>query len=495
MNTNKMQNIFLRTILLLLILVGFKGQCQHFYIEKTPRDSAINALLQIKSNIEEVHPNPYHSMPKAHIDFTINAAIKELPDSLNEIELYRLLLPFVNQYNDGHIQLKCPFGKFINQAINMDKGIFPLTLYELNGSSFVKHSIFDSIVKPGYHLISIDNVSIDTIIKKYSRYKFGDNLQIRKRKAIEDFTVLAYFDGGSRESYTIGYKKDCYSEVQHTRIPAAKKEDIVRYNQSYTPSSPKKYFSNPVIKMDQLIYLQIHPKRRIALLTLPCFDVSTSMEQEYANKIDSAYQYLLSHGIDTLLIDIRENQGGRDFPGTHILKHMATRSYSYGDALMKVSTHQQKLYKEILKEKLSDSLYIKSTEYHNFFLRKHGELFALNRDTTQEAKPEDLYTGKTFLLIGKKTFSAAVSFAAVCKCYQFATLIGEETDGQLVTYTSLIPTPIPIQGIWFGVAHRKVINACASNSPGGLKPDVLVKPTHESFLSDFDEVIEFILKK
>lgn len=472
--------------------IVFMGYCQDVSQKEYSKDSVVNVLGEIRLYIEEVHPNPYHSTTKSYIDSVIGLEAMILPDSLSEKELYELILPIVNSYNDGHIQVKCQFGKYINKAINENKGIFPLTLYQLNDNVYVKLSVFDSIVKPGYQLLSIDYVSIDSIINEYSKYKSGDNLEIRRRKVVEDFTVLDYFTNNGKESYTIGFQKG-NSEILYAELPSAKMIDIIEFNKSYSPPKKKKHFSNSLIKMDEFIYFQVHPKRSIALLTLPSFAIDNGIEQEYGNKIDSIFHYLSSQNIDTLLIDIRENQGGRDYSGMCILKYIATSDYSYGQAIMKTSTHQQNLYREILEKELSDSLYLKGKEYYNYFLRKYGDVFSLESNSLQKSKPEDLFKGKVFVLIGEKTYSAAVSFAAVCKCYGFATLIGEETDGQMVSYTSLVPVHLSIPCIQFGVAHRKVVNPCADSSFGGLKPDILINKSNKNHLANIDEIIEFIL--
>ncbi|MEY1639252.1 S41 family peptidase [Tenuifilum osseticum] len=483
--------IFSKLILILYsIIFSFTiksyGQKQDY-----SKNEVIKVLDEIRSSIEVVHPNPYHSTSKQNIDSIQKSLVQNLPDQLSEIELYKVLLPIVNSFNDGHIQLPCPFGKYLNKGLNNGKGLFPFTLYQNNDDVFIKISVFDEIVKPGYQLVSIDNKSIGSIIDDYSRYKHSDNLVIRKSKVVDDFTALDFFANRGKDSYLIGYKRSKNDSVQFCTINSAKIKDIIKFNRSYKPNNTE-YFSNSIIKLPNLIYLQLHPSKNVALLTLPSFDISKDQELVYKEKIDSVFSILNARKIDTLLIDIRNNEGGRDYPSLCILDYIATNDYSMGKAYLKRSLHQKKLYEEILKEELSDSSYLKSPEYNNYFLTNDGSIVELDSSAIK-VKNRVKYNGKVFVLIGSKTFSAALTFASTCKCYNFATLIGEETFGRTSTYTSLVPIQLSIPNITLMVAHRMVKNACSQGFNYGLTPDIEIKRTHDDYLNGKDSVIEYFL--
>jgi|GEM_PF-1695528 len=477
--------------LLLFFNLPFKSNGQDFVVYS--KNDVKKVLDEIRLSIEEVHPNPYHSISKKEIDSLYRLSVLNLPDSLTEVELYKLLLPLVNSYNDGHIQLTCPFGKFINNGINENKGIFPFTLYQIDDGIFIKISVFDEIVKPGYQLISIDNIGIDNIINDYSKFKFGDNLTIRKRKAVEDFMALDFLVNSGKESYLIGYKKTANDSTHFCTVNAAKMDDIIKFNSSFSPPQSIDYFLKSTIKLQNLVYLQLHPSMKVALLTLPSFDVSADLEKEYNQKIDSIFEYLKVAKIDTLLIDIRGNGGGQDFPSQFILNYIASKDYCWGKAYFKRSSHQKRLYENMLKDKLSDSSYIRSSEYYNYFTANDGEIIELDSSVEKSKDEEFLYKGKVFVLISKDTYSAAITFAAICQCFNFATIIGEETYGRTSTYTSLVPIYLSIPSLKFGVAHRMVINSCSKGFNIGLKPDIVIPRTHASYLTGKDDVIEYIL--
>jgi len=491
MNKYKYIFTFLSIELLLSFSLSFEsnGQDLDVYL----RNDVVKVLDEIRLSIEEVHPNPYHSISKNTVDSLFRLSKLNLPESLTEVELYKLLLPLVNSYNDGHIQLTCPFGKFINKGINENKGIFPFTLYHINDSVYIRLSIFNEIIKPGYQVLSIDGVGIDSIISSYSKYKFGDNLTNRKRKAIDDFTAIDFLLNGGKESYLIGYKKSPEDSVHFYTVKSAKMEDIIRFNNSFEPQIIN-YFLNSSIKLQSLVYLQEHPNKKIALLTLPSFEVSSELEKEYRQKIDSVFEYLKVKKIDTLLIDVRGNGGGRDFPSECILNHIASKDYCWGKAYLKRSAHQKKLYEIILKDELSDSTYTNSQDYNDYFTSNDGEIIELDSSIEKGKNEEFLYKGKVFVLIDKNTFSAAITFAAICQCFDFATLVGEETYGRTSNYTSLVPVSLSIPTLSLGIAHRIVINPCSKGFDNGLNPDIAIKRTHSSYLNGKDDVIEFILK-
>lgn len=462
------------------------------------KNAVLTVFNEIKQSVEDIHPNPYHSISKEKVNVLFSQISRNLPDSILEEDFYRLLMPVVNSYNDGHIQLTVPLGKFANKKIGEGKGIFPFTLCQVNDSVFVRLSVFDEVVKPGYQLISIDNIPIDSVINNYSNFKFGDNLEIRKRKALDDFTAVDLFVNSGKDSYTVGYKKYAADSIRFCNVKSAKKDDIIKFNQSYIPQNIV-YFSKPIFKLQNLIYLQQHSNRSIALLTLPSFAVSQVSEElasQYKQKIDSVFQHLKDSKIDTLLIDIRRNDGGDDFASECILKHIASKNYKGGrQAFMKRSRQQQMLYEQMLKQELSDSMFVKSSSYRNFFKTKEGDIIELKGGKAKKAPSNTLYKGKVFVLIGNQTFSAAVTFAAITQCNRFATLVGEETDGRTSCYTSRVPVNLSIPTIQFGVAHRLVVNACSKGFNRGLKPDIEVRKSLNSYLKGKDDVVEYFLNR
>lgn len=92
-----------------------------------------------------------------------------------------------------------------------------------------------------------------------------------------------------------------------------------------------------------------------------------------------------------------------------------------------------------------------------------------------------LFTGKFYLLVNEKNYSAAESFAVFCKNTGFAQLVGTPTGGDGVGFTPSIYA-LPNTGICFRFSSILGLNTDGtSNEEHGTTPDVLVGENENSY--------------
>ena len=108
------------------------------------------------------------------------------------------------------------------------------------------------------------------------------------------------------------------------------------------------------------------------------------------------------------------------------------------------------------------------------------------------------FKGKTYVLVGGKTFSAGSSFALFCK-NQGITLIGEERGGGYYTQTGGYP-------ILYTLPHSKIkillsfvrISRFAKDETvkkgSGILPDVEIRLTPKDLIEGKDSQLDYILK-
>jgi C-terminal processing protease CtpA/Prc len=80
------------------------------------------------------------------------------------------------------------------------------------------------------------------------------------------------------------------------------------------------------------IILEENPVTKTAILTIKSFDtalVQAMYKQSFQPVIDSVFMQLKSQGIQNLLLDLRDNQGGDFEPGRHLLSYLITTSTAY----------------------------------------------------------------------------------------------------------------------------------------------------------------------
>jgi C-terminal processing protease CtpA/Prc len=103
------------------------------------------------------------------------------------------------------------------------------------------------------------------------------------------------------------------------------------------------------------------------------------------------------------------------------------------------------------------------------------------------------FKGRAFVLISQATASAAMDFAAAIKCFNIATLVGQETRDTPVSYGDSLSFDLPNSGLLLYVPHKYFIGACSKPDGHGVIPDYEVKQKPQDSAKGVDTVLEFTL--
>ena len=130
-------------------------------------------------------------------------------------------------------------------------------------------------------------------------------------------------------------------------------------------------------------------------------------------KIDSIFNEISMLKIDTLIIDVSDNGGGNSKVGELIINYIYNRNYLGYGKKFKFSSD----FKKIAKEKgYYDDSYDTLME---------GEIMANKPWKKRISVADKSFLGKTYILVGKNTFSSAIMFATIILDNAIATIVGE----------------------------------------------------------------------
>jgi C-terminal processing protease CtpA/Prc len=125
-----------------------------------------------------------------------------------------------------------------------------------------------------------------------------------------------------------------------------------------------------------------------------------------------------------------------------------------------------------------------------------AEIGSLVTEEVHFKKPKDnplCFSGRQFVLTGRTTFSSANCFASAIKCFNIATLIGEETGGTTTSYGDCLYFYLPNSNLRFDVAHKYFVEACGKSDGRGVIPDYEVNQKPEDTARGVDTVLQFTL--
>jgi len=124
---------------------------------------------------------------------------------------------------------------------------------------------------------------------------------------------------------------------------------------------------------------------------------------------------------------------------------------------------------------------------------KNGDIISIELPVQPPADNPFRFTGRTFVLISARSFSASTVFASIVKCATIATLIGQETGDPTTLYADSIEFQLPHSTLQAWVASKLLV--CAGGKPDGrgVTPDYEVKQKPEDTAKSIDTVMQFTL--
>ena len=101
--------------------------------------------------------------------------------------------------------------------------------------------------------------------------------------------------------------------------------------------------------------------------------------------------------------------------------------------------------------------------------------------------------GKLYVLIGRRTFSAAVMFANQLQMQTDAIFVGEATSQGPVFYGQPYLIELPNSKLIIGISSNHTIGGIPFDNRKSIEPDIKIEYTIEDFLNKKDPIIEKVL--
>jgi C-terminal processing protease CtpA/Prc len=211
--------------------------------------------------------------------------------------------------------------------------------------------------------------------------------------------------------------------------------------------------------------------------------------------VDSVFEDLSKRqGIQNLIIDIRNNEGG-DNTGDYILSYITSKTIGCDDPDRACYRYQS----------IPDSLLPYLTTWDNSFKKpKDPAKFKLNEiglfEAISESQPCDYikpksngFKKRTFLLTNAKNSSAGFEMARNYKTAKLGKIIGETTGGsqQGINGGEFFFLTLPNSG--FEIDLPLIYNYHAQKEDKGIDPDYEVKPTQIDIYKNIDTQLQFVL--
>ncbi|MEM9919024.1 MAG: S41 family peptidase [Bacteroidota bacterium] len=393
-------------------------------------------LTELANSLTSKHPKPY--------EFISKEAFWQMVESKKEMISAETTYPaFIWMCSEIVASIGCGHTNMI--YFNQESKVLPTELMMPLDAQLVEGRLFvtepytnKGILSVGDEISAINGIDIETI--KAGIYKHissdGYNLSGKQMQFNGFFSFYIPYYLGFPTSYEVNTNKQSEA-IRLQQLDNWRFEPISLY-----PSNCRDAFCAEILE-----------DKKTAMLTINTFYFEGRSEK-FFNFLENSFNDFRQKDIQSLVIDLRKNGGGRSSNAFQLLRYFAKNNFTYFDA---------------------------ATDY--------------NALMKEEVAPfENAFGGKVYILTSNANFSSVNHFLSVVKQYGWATMVGEETGS---TYTCNDDSEYYKLG-HTGISIRNATRTFATTADDfptnrGILPDHHVVQTITDYQNAKDAVLEYTL--
>jgi hypothetical protein len=451
---------FFQYITLLLIGIFASGQSQ-----KIPPAQLLEDYNLFKNVLLRAHPNPYRFYDSMALESEWDSFSPLLKDSLNPVQFFQVISSMMSMVGEAHS------GIDISQDIKNEMGqngkLLPFDLHFQDTKAYILEDWTNGPkTHVGHELISINGKSIEEIMNRIDSIScigtgYNRSRIYRKLSHKRNFALSYYLYVGQPQSYLIEYKIDGTDEIKASVVEGIKADFEVSLLQISPESTPP-------------YSLKIDHAKNLAILKITTFAhfIIDYKIKDYLKFYKKSFEQISASNINNLVIDIRDNRGGQELLGGHLLSYFMNQPLQI----------QKSVFTQDLKYQFLDSLNILHHPFKEKNFTKVDSGYALKKHDIITAIPpqKKRFNGNVFILVNGNCFSACNIFAALADFHQLGTIIGEETGGNYPDtdgyFGVIFKLPNSGLGVQFRLWHLKTAVEQV-NYGRGVLPGVPVQPS------------------
>ena len=401
---------------------------------------ALKADLRfVHNNLEKRHPGLYRYMTKSALDRFFDSVEHVITGPMTAQEFFRLLTLLHSRIRNGHTMF-LP-GDSAMAWFNHSAGLLPLGVYFENGKlTIVENYAADSTLQAGSELLSINGQSVSSVMEQLLARQVRDGYNRTYPLWILNHYFAAYYNFvfGQPAEFSLGLRSGTGEEYTMRVTPLSR--DSIRYYRQMRYAA-----QYPPDKEGQGIVLEEEKEKNLAVLTVKSFDpdvLRALYHQDYKQQFDSVFTQISRHQVSSLILDLRDNQGGDFSPARALLS----------------------------------------------FLVLHPSRFLLDGNEACIIQPRvNHFRGRLFVLMNGGSFSSTAIVCACLKRDRRALFIREETGGNPhVISGDPAELVLPRTRIKAEISTTVYRITAGPNDGHGVLPDYPIRPTIAEILAGKD---------
>jgi hypothetical protein len=480
---------FRSAVLAGIFLLGFSGgamaQKSFTSLPKIAPEPLREDLILLKKILEANHPSLYWYTPKDSMDAYFENALNSITDSLDEVQFKNKLAYVISKIRCGHTTVR--FSKsYSKKAIRYRYPLFPLYLKAWDDSLVVISSMMprDPIFKRGTIITGINGMTnrhlLDTLFQYMSTDGYSDNYKnlVLSGNFPAWYKTILGVDSSYQISYIDSMGKEAMTTIRNFS-PAMALDTSKRIR-------PEILFNVVKPSRRQLRKAGLLAERSMVIDTpssTAIIRLSTFTGGRLRGFFRRSFRTLQKQKVQNLVIDLRDNGGGKVRNSILLAKYLSDHPFKVGDSVVAIS------------RKFKYGRYIKPSWIYwlamNFGAHKLDDgLIHLTYYETKEFEPakKDHFNGNVYLLQGGLSFSATTMFLSYLKGQPNVKLVGEETGGGYYGNSAMhIPTiKLPNTGLQVSLPMYRLVMDANRPKGHGIMPDIEIDPSSQAIKKGVD---------
>ncbi len=423
-------------------LIFAQKTCNEFYHHTFTKQQLEQDIDFMREKIINAHVSPFTEISKDEFEKKYKGIRNALKDGMTQKDFYFAARPLIVTLNDEHSGIS---DYCVTDSMKNAMKVLPLKFAYDNGKMILTENYSDSRLNIGDELVSLNDMPIAEVLKNCASTVPGAKEE-RIPIVVDRFWIMinkfCYFITDNYHLKFAGGLQTVVKSISLEQLKANVSKD----------QKPEQKKSGPVT------YKKI---KDFGYLTVNTFNEKRSFPMEgWKIKFDSLFTQIRKDGVKKLVIDVHENSGGNSGIGNLLITYFSDKTYNTYQGRWKKSRE----YADYLRtdNKLP-------AEYEKL---KDGDYYPIKSRSVKPSANALRFSGKTYVVVGKNTFSSAMMFGAVVLDNKLAEVVGEIPEkghpnhfGELISFK----TPNTKLEFFFGV--KEWIRPAGNIQPNKLIPD------------------------
>lgn len=455
-----------------------QAQRKSFDIQKTYSiKEVLEDIEYTEKYLLKFHPDPYRYISKDSLEAFIQATKLKITKPLNEMQVRFYIKQIVAKIGCGHTDVASS-RDYAKTIAKLSRPILPLNTFLLSNQKMIVINNLspDSTIHTGDEIISIDGHPLDTILKTiFSVFTTDGRNETLKKRGIKYEWFKYYY------SFCYGFNPEYTVKLQNTEGKT--------YTSKLTAiSSLKDTLILP--KQDSVCFIRKTKTCRYSVMNcakpIAVIDIDGFSGRHWKRFFRKSFKDIRKKHIENLVIDLRDNGGGKINDGFNMLSYLIHKpikvSFDRKPNLLAFNTKLKMGFGTRITPLIFTFLFpetIKKGRLRHYFI--------------SIPKHRNAYKGNIYVLINGKSFSMSCIAATYLKYKANATVIGDETGGNIAGSNAVINGNLYLPNtrtrIFVPVYHiYHDINV--ENKGHGLIPDYITPYVKEEVLKGIDADIK-----